>query len=81
MPALEAFKPEFLFISAGFDAHLLDEMSSVHLVEDDYEWLTRELATIAKKHGQGRILSMLEGGYEHGALARSVVSHLTALLD
>ena len=79
-PALNAFKPEFLFISAGFDAHVLDEMSGLGLVEADYGWITAELSSIAETHSQGRILSMLEGGYDHGALARSVVSHLKALM-
>tara|TARA_R110000751_G_scaffold107645_8_gene203925 strand:+ start:1527 stop:2492 length:966 start_codon:yes stop_codon:yes gene_type:complete len=79
-PALNAFKPEFLFISAGFDAHVLDEMSGLGLFEADYGWITAELSSIAETHSQGRILSMLEGGYDHGALARSVVSHLKALM-
>lgn len=80
-PALEAFQPEFLFISAGFDAHVLDDMSNLNLTEADYAWLTSELMAIARTHCQGRVLSMLEGGYDPGALARSVVSHLKALLD
>lgn len=80
-PALDAWKPEFLFISAGFDAHMLDDMSAVSLSEADYGWVTRELAAIAKRHADGRILSMLEGGYEPRALAQSVVAHLQALLD
>ncbi len=81
LPALNDFRPQFLFISAGFDAHVLDDMSELSLVEADYGWITSELVLIAKAHGHGRILSMLEGGYELGALARSVVSHLKALLD
>ena len=80
LPALELFRPEFLFISAGFDAHLLDDMSALGLREDDYRWLTRELVGVANAHAQGRILSMLEGGYEPGALARSVVAHVNALM-
>lgn len=80
LPALNDFKPEFLFISAGFDAHILDDMSDIRLTEADYAWLTRELKSVAQVHAKGRILSMLEGGYELGALARSVVSHLKALL-
>ena len=81
LPALDDFAPEFLFISAGFDAHILDDMSSLYLTEADYGWLTAQLNTVAKTHADGKILSMLEGGYEPGALARSVVSHLNALLD
>ena len=80
-PALDAFRPNMLLISAGFDAHILDDMSSLALVEADYGWLTSQLVTIAKRHCEGRIVSMLEGGYESGALARSVVAHLNALLD
>ncbi len=80
LPALEKFQPELIFISAGFDAHTLDDMSTVNLTEDDYEWITKQIHTIAQKHANGRIVSMLEGGYEHGALARSAVKHLKALL-
>ncbi len=80
LPALERFRPQFLFISAGFDAHVLDDMSSLALTEHDYTWITKELHNIAQKHCKGRIVSMLEGGYNLGALARSVVSHLKELL-
>lgn len=80
LPALDRFEPEFLFISAGFDAHLLDDMSGLALTENDYRWLTAELVGIAGRHAQGRILSMLEGGYEPGPLARSVVAHVNALI-
>ena len=81
LPALNAFRPEFVFISAGFDGHVLDDMSAVSLTESDYSWLTSELVKIARTHADGRILSMLEGGYELRALARSVECHLRALLD
>ena len=81
LPALERFRPQFIFISAGFDAHVYDEMSGLQLTEADYGWITGELLSIAKKHAEGRVVSMLEGGYEPGALARSVVSHLKSLLD
>lgn len=81
LPVLEAFEPEFLFISAGFDAHALDDMSGLSLTEADYGWVTTELVKIARTHGEGRVLSMLEGGYEPGALARSVVAHLKALME
>lgn len=80
LPHLESFKPQMVFISAGFDAHVADDMSSLALVDDDYVWLTNELMGIAKRHAEGRIVSMLEGGYEPHALARSVVKHLDALL-
>lgn len=81
LPALEAFRPQFLFISAGFDGHVLDDMSGWKLVESDYGWITEQLVSIAKVHAGGRIVSMLEGGYEPGALARSVIAHLNALLN
>jgi acetoin utilization deacetylase AcuC-like enzyme len=80
LPALDAFQPNFLFISAGFDGHVLDDMSSFSLTEADYGWITRELVVMAERHANGRILSMLEGGYDLGALARSVVAHLKALM-
>ncbi|MCP5036133.1 MAG: histone deacetylase family protein [Rhodobacteraceae bacterium] len=80
-PALNNFQPQFLFISAGFDAHIYDDMSSLQLTEADYGWITTELHSIAKRHAEGRVVSLLEGGYDPGSLARSVVSHLKALLD
>lgn len=80
LPALEAFKPQFVFVSAGFDAHILDDMSNLNLGEADYGWITRKLLEVARCHSKGRVLSMLEGGYEPGALARSVVAHLKALI-
>lgn len=80
LPALDAFKPEIVFISAGFDAHISDDMSSLRLTEADYSWITEELLKIAQKHAKGRVVSMLEGGYDVGSLARSVVAHLKALL-
>lgn len=79
-PALNAFQPEFLFVSAGFDGHVLDDMSSIALTEADYAWMTAELVRIADAHCGGRLLSMLEGGYELGALGRSVAKHLDAFL-
>ena len=80
LPALNAFAPEFLFISAGFDAHAADDMSHLQLVDDDYRWVTREILKIADAHANGRIVSMLEGGYEPGVLARSVVAHIDAMI-
>jgi acetoin utilization deacetylase AcuC-like enzyme len=79
LPRLEEFKPQMLFISAGFDAHLEDELGQLGLVEDDYAWITRQLVAVAEKHAQGRIVSCLEGGYNLNALARSVAAHLRAL--
>ena len=75
------FKPEFIFISAGFDAHVLDDMSDIELVDNDYKWITEELMKIAHIHAKGRVLSMLEGGYVPDVLARSAVAHIKALMD
>ncbi len=79
LPALEAFQPQILFISAGFDAHREDEMSHFRLVEADYAWVTQQLKDIADKYAQGRIVSVLEGGYELHALGRSVAAHIKVL--
>ena len=79
IPRLEAFKPQMLFISAGFDAHREDELGQLGLVEADYEWITQRLLRIAQTHAQGRIVSCLEGGYALSALARSVAAHLRVL--
>ncbi len=79
MPRLEAFQPQMLFISAGFDAHREDDLGQLGLVEADYTWITRRLVDVAARHAQGRIVSCLEGGYALGALARSVAAHLRVL--
>jgi len=79
VPALEAFQPEMLLISAGFDAHRDDDMSMLRFLDADYKWVTEILKSIAKKHGSGRIVSVLEGGYELHALGRSAMSHIKVL--
>ena len=79
MPALEAFKPQLVIFSAGFDAHAEDDMAMLRLVDDDYGWVTTQLKTIADRHAKGRIVSMLEGGYALSALGRSAVQHLRVL--
>jgi acetoin utilization deacetylase AcuC-like enzyme len=79
LPRLEAFAPEFLFVSAGFDAHARDPLASFELVEEDFAWITSRLVEIADRHGGGRIVSVLEGGYDLEGLAGSVVAHLRAL--
>ena len=81
LPELEAFRPEMLFISAGFDAHREDDLGGMALVEADYAWLTTQLKQFAERHAHGRIVSCLEGGYNLSALGRSVVAHLKALAD
>jgi acetoin utilization deacetylase AcuC-like enzyme len=79
LPVLESFQPELLLISAGFDAHWEDDMSMLRLVDGDYAWVTEQLKRIAAKHCQGRIVSVLEGGYELHALGRSAMAHIKAL--
>jgi acetoin utilization deacetylase AcuC-like enzyme len=81
MPAVDAFKPEFVIISAGFDAHKDDPLASMGLTEAGYADLTEIVAGIAKRHAKGRILSSLEGGYNLKALAASVEAHIKALLN
>jgi acetoin utilization deacetylase AcuC-like enzyme len=79
LPALEHFKPQMIFISAGFDAHREDLLGGLALVEDDYAWMTRELMKVAERFSEKRIVSMLEGGYNLAALGRSAVAHVRAL--
>jgi len=79
LPALDRFRPQALFISAGFDAHREDDMASLGLVEADYAWVTERIVTVAEAHAQGRIVSMLEGGYNLSALGRSAVAHVKVL--
>jgi len=81
MPRLEEFRPQMIFISAGFDAHREDDLGQLGLVEADYEWITRRLKDVADRHAGGRIVSCLEGGYHLGALARSVAAHLRVLAE
>jgi len=80
LPELHAFKPELIFISAGFDAHKKDPMAQVNLVDEDFSWVTKEIKSIADSYACGRIVSSLEGGYDLHALGTSVVAHLGALL-
>ncbi|MGE0252077.1 MAG: histone deacetylase family protein [Dongiaceae bacterium] len=78
-PALDTFKPELLFISAGFDAHRNDPLASLLLDTEDFYWVTQELVKTAKRHAQGRVVSTLEGGYDLTALGQSVAAHVKAL--
>jgi acetoin utilization deacetylase AcuC-like enzyme len=79
LPALDAHRPEMIFISAGFDAHREDDLGQMGLVEADYAWITEQVVQAAHKHAKGRIVSCLEGGYNLSALGRSVVAHVKAL--
>jgi acetoin utilization deacetylase AcuC-like enzyme len=76
LPAIDRWAPQLIFVSAGFDAHAADPLANFALVEEDFAWVTRELVALADRHAQGRVVSVLEGGYDPAALARSVVAHL-----
>jgi len=79
LPRLEAFKPQFVFFSAGFDAHRDDDIGGLALVDEDYTWCTEQIKLLAERHAQGHIVSLLEGGYNLDALARSVAAHVRIL--
>lgn len=79
LPAIDAFAPQLLLVSAGFDAHRADPLATLNLEAEDYAWLTGELCLIADRHAEGRVVSMLEGGYDLQALAESAVAHVGAL--
>lgn len=79
LPALEKFQPEFLFISAGFDAHYEDDMGGFALKDADYLWIIETLIDIARRHCDNRIVSTLEGGYALQALGRCVMAHIKSL--
>jgi acetoin utilization deacetylase AcuC-like enzyme len=79
LPAVDAFRPQLLLVSAGFDAHARDPLAQLRLQADDYAWITAELVALADRHCGGRIVSSLEGGYDLVALAESSVAHLRAL--
>jgi len=81
LPRLQAHRPQLILISAGFDAHREDDLGQLGLVEQDYVWITRQLMEVARRHAQGRIVSVLEGGYNLSALARSVEAHVRTLAD
>ena len=81
LPAVHNFAPDMILISAGFDAHEADPLASLRLVEADFAWATGELCKAAERSAQGRVVSMLEGGYDLAALARSVGVHVKTLMD
>jgi len=80
LPALNDFQPQMIFISAGFDAHRDDDMSSVCLTDADFDWVTERIAQVAADSASNRIVSVLEGGYELNSLARCVDSHIRVLM-
>jgi len=81
LPALNQFKPEIIYISAGFDAHADDPLADMRLLDADYAWITQFIKKAAKQHAQGRIISSLEGGYNLSALANAACSHIEALMS
>jgi acetoin utilization deacetylase AcuC-like enzyme len=80
LPALSAFGPDLIVISAGFDAHRADPLGGLALVEADFAWATAEIAGLARDQCGGRLISVLEGGYDLGALGRSAAAHVKALM-
>lgn len=81
LPALRNFHPDLIIISAGFDAHAADPLAGLRLQEEDFRWATGKLADIADKQSEGRIVSLLEGGYDLDALGRSVAAHVSMLMQ
>ncbi|TBW34504.1 histone deacetylase family protein [Siculibacillus lacustris] len=80
LPRIDAFRPDLVVISAGFDAHTRDPMSQINLVESDFAWATARLMDLAERHCNGRVVSILEGGYDLEGLARSVAAHVMTLM-
>ena len=81
LPALDAFGPDFLLVSAGFDAHIMDPLAQLRLVETDFAWVTEVLLEAADKHCGGKLVSTLEGGYDLDALGRSTAVHVATLMQ
>jgi acetoin utilization deacetylase AcuC-like enzyme len=80
LPALREFSPQLVIISAGFDAHRLDPLAGLNLEDSDFHWITSELVRIADETCEGRIVSILEGGYSLDGLASSTIAHVQALM-
>ena len=80
LPRIDAFGPDLLIISSGFDAHMRDPLASLNFTEDDFAWATKKLMDIADRRSEGRVISVLEGGYDLQGLAGSVAAHVTALM-
>ena len=81
LPMLDDFAPELVIVSAGFDAHRADPLAQLEVETEDFVWLTEELLAIADRHAQGRLVSVLEGGYDLNALAESVATHVQSLMQ
>jgi acetoin utilization deacetylase AcuC-like enzyme len=80
LPRLEGFAPDLIIISAGFDAHMRDPLANLNFLEPDYAWVTQKLMEIADHRAKGRVVSLLEGGYDLEGLSKSVAAHVTALM-
>ena len=80
-PRLEAFAPELILVSAGFDAHADDPLANLNLLEEDFVWITERICDIARRHAGGRVVSALEGGYHLDALAQSTAAHVKVLME
>jgi acetoin utilization deacetylase AcuC-like enzyme len=80
LPRLEGFAPDLIIISAGFDAHMRDPLANLNFLEPDYTWVTQKLMEVADHRAKGRVVSLLEGGYDLEGLSRSVAAHVTALM-
>ena len=80
LPALERFRPQLIFVSAGFDAHREDPLAYLQLEDEDYRWITEQILDVAEHHSQGRVISTLEGGYNLEALARCAVQHVAPIV-
>ena len=80
LPRLRDFRPDLIVISAGFDAHMRDPLANLNLLEADFEWVTRKLMEVAQESAGGRVVSVLEGGYDLEGLANSAAAHTTALM-
>lgn len=80
-PALDAFKPELIVVSAGFDAHAADPLANLNWTETDFAWITEAICDLADAHARGRVVSTLEGGYDLDALGASIVAHVGVLME
>jgi acetoin utilization deacetylase AcuC-like enzyme len=80
LPRLRDFQPDLIVISAGFDAHMRDPLANLNLLEPDFGWVTRQIMAVADQSAQGRVVSVLEGGYDLEALAQSAAAHVAALM-
>jgi len=79
LPRIDLFRPQLMMVSAGFDAHMADPLAQLRLEEADFAWVTQQIVALAERHAEGRVIAVLEGGYDPPALARSVLAHLEAL--